>query len=184
MFLRWMPILLSLSAASCAPPASDAARPRPLSRVLSDASRRGPLALVPDCGLKFVVRQLIPRPGSGETRVESGAAIPACALPTAADIESACRGPEGVPIPGSLDPNGSDGPQYAFPDYTVQNPVCEYADADRGSANCTFDLVGRPNGRERITARLHHRFRDLSNAIAHNYLSVGWEADSICSSAR
>jgi hypothetical protein len=165
-----MAILLALGAASCARPAKEAAVPKPLTLVL-------------DCGIRFVVARLSPEPGLGESRVESGAAIPACGLPTATDIESACRSPEGVPIPGSLDPNGSDGPRYAFPDYAVQNPVCEYADAALGSANCTFDLVGRPNGPERITARLHHRFHDLSNAIAHNYLSVGWQVDSICTSA-
>lgn len=165
MLVRWLPVLLPLSAASCAPPAQD---PPPV------------VAEPPDCGMRFVVRRLMPRPGSGESRVRSGAAIPACALPTAADIASACRGPEGVPIPGTRDPDGGDGPRYEFPDYSVEGAACAFADAGRSGADCTFDLVGRASGPEQITARLHHRFHDLSNAIAHDYLLVAWQVDSIC----
>ncbi|MEA3063696.1 MAG: hypothetical protein QOJ27_124, partial [Sphingomonadales bacterium] len=171
--LRWAIFLLSITAACSVAPPTEKSGPRPLTQ-----------AQAADCGMNFVVRRLIPRPGSGESRVKSGASIPACALPSAVEIAAACRGPEGVPIPGTRDPDGADAPQYAFPDYSVQNPVCRDADSGRSAADCMFDLDGRQSGRERITARLHHRFHDLSNAIAHDYLSTGWEVDSVCRSGR
>jgi hypothetical protein len=172
MILRVALVLLPPSLASCDPSSTDRAWPP------SSA-----LAERPDCGMNFVIRRHIPRPGSGESRVQSGGAVPACALPTDADVSAACREEEGVSIPGSRNPDYPNRPQYAFPDYTVRSSECAYLDSTRSSADCAFDLVGRQNGRERVTARLHHRFRDLSDEIAHDYFWVGWEVDSVCKSA-
>lgn len=173
MFRPWVPLLLFCGAASCSSPSPERAESRPLR-----------LELEPDCGIRFVVKRLSPEPESGEAPVESGSAVPACSLPMATAIETACAGKEGVPIPGSHHPDGGEGPQHRFPDYTVQGLACVYSDSARRSADCTFDLVGRSGGPERIEARFHHRFHDLSNEIAHNHLWVGWDTDSICAPAR
>ena len=173
MVSRWLLLLPILATASCAAPASH-----------GEADRLAKAGQETDCGMSFVLRRYVPRPGSGHLPVESGAAIPACTLPTDAEIEIACEAEESVPIPGTRSADNPDAPKRAFPDYIVQNAACTFADASRHSANCAFDLLGRPDGAERIDARLTQRFRDLSNEVAHPWLSVRWEVDAICTARR
>lgn len=127
-----------------------------------------------------VVSRRLLRPGSSAGRIEDSEASRACALPTAAEIELACETVEAVPIPGSRSPDDPDTPNYSFPDHRVTGAQCSFADAGASRADCAFEIAvaGAPSGRAR--AELVYRFRDLSNAVAHDYWATIWEVDSVC----
>ena len=117
---------------------------------------------------------------SGEARPSNGGPIKACELPTAENIANACATREGVPIPGSEDPDNPEAPRYRFPTYKVRAPACRFADAGETMADCAFELLSDGRAPTRVRTRLTYRFRDLSNNIAHNYYSAGWEVSDTC----
>lgn len=132
------------------------------------------------CGMQLVRRGRLPRPGVPHMPVNSGDPIAACELPAAADIEVACEGKEGVPIPGSRSPDDPDRPDFAFPDYTVTGAQCRFAEGDRSRALCTFELAAEGGPPRPLRAELVYRFRDLSNAVAHDDWLTHWEVDAVC----
>lgn len=134
------------------------------------------VALTPPCGLSLVRESRF----GHHARVTSGDALRACELPAAADIEFACEGEEGVPIPGSRSPDDPDRPDFAFPDYTVTGAQCRFAEGDRSRALCTFELAAEGGPPRPFRAELVYRFRDLSNAVAHDDWLTHWEVAAIC----
>jgi hypothetical protein len=130
----------------------------------------GPLS---ECGLRGAMARRPWRPESGEP-------VRACTLPTAADIAGACSSEEGVPIPGSENPDRPGEPLHKFPDYEVSSPSCVSTDPGHSRARCEFDLARAGGPPARVSAELVHRFRDLSNEIMHGWYSAGWEVDSVC----
>lgn len=126
-----------------------------------------------ECGVRAALGGMPSRPDSGDP-------VRACGLPTAADIADACRSEEGVPIPGSENPDRPGEPLHNFPDYEVSRPSCAFTDPGASRAKCDFDLAGAGAPPARVSAELVHRFRDLSNEIMHGWYSAGWEVDSVC----
>lgn len=110
----------------------------------------------------------------------NGGPIKACELPTAEDIANACETQEAVPIPGTENPDNPDAPRYSFPSYEVRAPSCSFADDGETMADCAFELLPGERAPIRVRTRLTFRFRDLSNNIAHNYFSAGWEVAGTC----
>lgn len=110
----------------------------------------------------------------------NGGPIKACELPTAEDIANACETREGVPIPGTEDPDNPGASRYSFPTYKVRAPTCRFADGGETMADCAFELLPGERAPIRVRTRLTYRFRDLSNSIAHNYYSAGWEVSGTC----
>ena len=161
-------LLVLLLLAGCAPSNS------PKQAVLQSAARD-------DCGLRpALLRHLPQRPGSQRTPVESGDAIRACGLPTLQDIEFACESEEAVPIPGSRSTDDPDSPQYEFPEFAVTDPQCTFLDAGESRASCRFDLARSGAPQSRVRAELVFRFRDLSNAVVHDWYNARWEVDAVC----
>jgi len=137
-----------------------------------------------DCGLRAAIATRIPRPGSAREPVESGDAIPACTLPTALELADACKGPEGVPIPGSDNPDNPGRPRYAFPDYRVSNARCAFADAARSRASCRFGLALGDAPPAPAAAELTYRFHDLSNEVMHGWYVARWGVERACRGGR
>lgn len=133
-----------------------------------------------NCGLGPAMTTYKTGRGSERAPVTSGGPVRACELPTAADIANACASREGVPIAGSENPDDPDSPRYRFPAYSVRAAACTFADPDETMADCAFELLSEDRAPARVRTRLTFRFRDLSNNLAHNYYSVGWEAGAIC----
>jgi hypothetical protein len=132
-----------------------------------------------NCGLSPAMRAYMGGGRSAEAP-SNGGPIRACALPTAEDIANACALREGVPIPGTEDPDNPEAPRYSFPSYKVRAPSCSFADDGETMADCAFELLPGERAPIRVRTRLTHRFRDLSNNIAHNYYSAGWEVSGTC----
>jgi hypothetical protein len=154
-------LLIALVLAAGCAPAAGPGEPAPAIAPLSECGVRAALA------------------GRG-SRPESGAAVRACGLPSAADIANACRSEEGVAIPGSENPNRPGEPLHKFPEYEVSRPSCVFADAGSSRAECEFELAGPGRPPARVRAELVHRFRDLSNEIMHGWYVAGWEVDAVC----
>lgn len=133
-----------------------------------------------NCGLAAAAPWRISRPGSDRTPVRSGDAIRACAPPTATEIEYACKGVEGVPIPGSQNPDNPDEPSYAFPDHKVKAARCAFTDAGASRAACRFKMATGAAAPAPMRAELTYRYRDLSNNVVHGWHVANWEVDSIC----
>jgi hypothetical protein len=133
-----------------------------------------------DCGLQPAMTAYLRGRGSAGASPRSGGPVRACGLPTAEDIALACASREAVPIPGSRDPDNPDAPSYSYPAYKVRAPACRFADGGRSEADCAFELLPEERAPIRVRARLTFRFRDLSNSLAHDYFSVGWEVGGIC----
>lgn len=164
---RWSQLLVLLAAPACSPGPSDM-------NSLAESIRRT------DCGLGPAMTTYMTGRGSGQARVTSGGPIKACQLPTAADIANACASREGVPIPGSEDPDNPEAPRYSFPAYSVRATACRFADSGETMADCAFELLSEDRAPAPVRTRLTFRFRDLSNNFAHNYYSAGWEAGGVC----
>jgi hypothetical protein len=145
-----------------------------------DVNRLAESIRLTNCGLFPAMHAYMTGRGSGEARPANGGPIKACELPTAENIANACASREGVPIPGSEDPDNLEAPRYSFPAYKVRAPACRFADAGETMADCAFELLAEGRAPARIRARLTFRFRDLSNNIAHNYYSAAWEAAGTC----
>jgi hypothetical protein len=133
-----------------------------------------------NCGLPPAITSYLRRRSSAAASVRSGGPIRACGLPTAEDIALACASREAVPIPGSQNPDNPDAPSYSYPAYKVRAPSCGFADGGETMADCAFELLPGEGAPIRVRTRLTFRFRDLSNSLAHNYFSVGWEVDGSC----
>jgi hypothetical protein len=133
-----------------------------------------------NCGLPPAITAYLRRRGSAAESLRSGGPIRACGLPTAEDIALACASREAVPIPGSQSPDNPDAPSYSYPAYKVRAPACTFADGGETMADCAFELLPGESAPIRVRARLTFRFRDLSNSLAHDYFSVGWEVAGIC----
>lgn len=164
---RWHPLLVVLAAPACSTGASDM-------NSLAESIRRA------DCGLGPAMTTYMTGRGSERAPVTSGGPVRACELPTAADIANACASREGVPIPGSENPDNPEAPRYSFPAYSVRAANCRFADAGETMADCAFELLSEQGAPAPVRTRLTFRFRDLSNSIAHDYYSVGWEVGGIC----
>lgn len=130
------------------------------------------LAPLTECGIRAAL--------GPTSRPDSGEAVRACVLPTAEDIADACRSEEGVPIPGSENPDRPGEPRHSFPDYAVSRPSCAFTEPGGTRAKCEFDLAGAGAPPVRVSAELVHRFRDLSNDIMHGWYWAGWEVDKVC----
>lgn len=131
------------------------------------------IAPLRECGLRAALAQSPSRPDSGDP-------VRACVLPTADDIADACEAEEGVPIPGSENPDRPGEPAHRFPDYEVSRLSCVFADPGSTRARCDFDLAGPGAPPARVRAELVHRFRDLSNDVMHGWYWAGWEVDAVC----
>lgn len=163
---RWPKLLVLLAVPGCAAEAPDM-------NGLMESIRLG------NCGLSPAVTAYL-RGRRSVGAPSNGGPLKACELPAAEDIANACETQEAVPIPGTENPDNPDAPRYSFPTYKVRAPACRFADGGETMADCAFELLVEGRAPARVRTRLTFRFRDLSNNIAHNYYSAGWEVSGPC----
>jgi hypothetical protein len=163
---RWSSLLVLLAVSGCSAEAPEMNR-------LAESIR------LTNCGLQPAMRAYMSG-GRSAGAPSNGGPVRACALPSAEDIANACASREAVPIPGTENPDNPEAPRYSFPSYKVRAPACGFADGGETVADCAFQLLAEGRAPVRVRARLTYRFRDLSNSIAHNYYSAGWEASGTC----
>jgi len=114
----------------------------------------------------------------------------ACAVPSDAEIEAACTLRDDVLNAEPPADYQELSPSPSYPRYKVARSTCTFDDAEHASVVCTYDLL-RPSpgdllrpkpgtGWRRATSRLTYNVRDLSDDVAHDYFSAGWETETMC----
>ena len=117
----------------------------------------------------------------GEARAQAGDAVRACGLPTAADVEWACKVHEARAIPGTVgnDPLYPDDPEYEFPDYSVSELECAFTDASNSGAVCSFGLAPGAAAPQATRIELTHGFYTHNTPLTFEY-GTRWSTAGSC----
>lgn len=108
---------------------------------------------------------------------------PACALPTANDVATACAIEDLVTAPDYRPPVEDEegfpvgGPP--LPAYSVSQLHCRYTSRDRNMAACNFHLSVPGGGTMATEARFEHRFV-ADDGPAHHFYHSSWFARGTC----
>jgi hypothetical protein len=108
---------------------------------------------------------------------------PACSLPTARTVATACAIRDRITSPDYRAPSyteeGVEIGGRPLPEYQVSGLRCRYSSRDRNEAACRFDLSRPGSGTTATTAAFEHRFVQ-DHGPAHHLYDVWWFARDNC----